>query len=109
MAEVLKVLAQSNPPATTLTDVYTVPAATSTVVSSLVLANRGATDTTFRLALAIAGTADALKQYLYYDVTLFARDTFIASIGATLAAADVVRVFVNDANVSINVLGAEES
>ena|SRR5207237_1623398 len=109
MAEVLKVLAQSNPPALTLTDVYTVPAATSTVVSSLVLANRAAVDTTFRLSLAISGAADSLKQYLYYDVTLFARDTFIATIGVTLAAADVVRVYVNDASVSINVLGAEES
>src|SRR5437762_13799122 len=108
MAEVLKVLAQSNPLATTLTDVYTVPAATSTVVSSLVLANRGATDRTFRLALAIAGAADALKQYLYYDVALFARDTLIASIAVTLAGAHVVRVLGHGATVTVNVLCAAE-
>ena len=110
MAETIKVLAQSNPSALTLTDIYTVPAGKSTVVSSLVLANRSTSaNTTFRLSLAIGGAVDALAQYLYYDVILFAQDTFIATIGVTLAATDVVRVRVNDAIVSVNVLGAEVS
>jgi hypothetical protein len=40
MATTYKVLAQSAPAATTDTDVYTVPSATSSVISTIVIANR---------------------------------------------------------------------
>ena len=53
MAETLKVLAQSAPAATTLTDVYTTPSLTSTTVSTLTVCNRGATAATFRISVAV--------------------------------------------------------
>jgi len=40
MANAYKVLAQSNPAATTNTDIYTVPSATETVISSIIIANQ---------------------------------------------------------------------
>jgi hypothetical protein len=107
--ESLKVLAQSAPSATTLTAVYTVPAATSAVLSSMIVCNRGTMATTFRISIAVAGLADTNKQYLYYDVPLSKNNTFIATIGATLGATDVVRVYAGNANLSFTLTGVEES
>jgi hypothetical protein len=107
MADTLKVLAQSNPAATTLTDAYTVPGATSASVSSVVISNRSATPTTFRISVAVAGAANDDKQYLYYDVAIGGNDTFIATIGVTLAATDVLRVYATLATLSFSVFGVE--
>jgi len=46
MPTTYKVLGQSAPSATTATTLYTVPSATSAVVSTLVVANRAATSAT---------------------------------------------------------------
>lgn len=107
MADTPKVLGQSNPSATTLTDVYTVPASTVVVISSIVVANRSITDTSFRLSIAVAGAADDNKQYLYYDVDISGKETFVATIGITLQATDVVRVYATLATLSFNVFGVE--
>jgi hypothetical protein len=106
MAETRKVLGQSNPAATTLTDAYTVPGATQAVVSSIVVANRGAA-TSFRVSIAIAGAADDNKQYIYYDIAIGANTTFAATLGITLGAADVVRVYATLATLSFNIFGVE--
>lgn len=109
MADVSKVLAQTNPSAATLTDSYTVPGATATVVSSIVVANRSATPTTIRLSVAVAGAADNNKQYLAFDVPIGANETKSFTLGVTLAAADVVRVYATLATVSFNIFGIETS
>ena len=106
MAETLKVLGQLNPSATSLTDCYTVPAATSASISSVVICNRG-TATTFRISIAVAGIADNAKQYLYYDLPIAANDTFIATIGVSLATTDVVRVYAGSANLAFTIFGVE--
>jgi hypothetical protein len=102
MANAYKILGQSAPGATTETDLYT-------VCSSIVITNRGATQSTFRISLSKTGGATALKDYLYYDVTLAGNDTFIATIGITLATTDVVRVYAGNANLSFNLFGTEIS
>jgi len=109
MAVAYKLLAQSNPSATTLTDVYTVPGATTTVVSSVTLCNQAGTDTTMRVSIADAGAANTAKQYLYYDLPLLANDTFAFTLGVTLEATDVIRVYAGNANVSVNVFGSENT
>ena len=73
----------------------------------MTLCNRGGTATTFRLSVAAAGAADATKQYLYYDVSLPANDTFTATVGITLATTDVLRAYAGSANVSVNAFGVE--
>lgn len=107
MAETRKVLGQLNPAITTLSAIYTVPAATQAVVSSVTICNEGTTDATFRLSVAVAGAADNAKQYLYYDLPLTAKDTFIGTVGITLGAADVVRGYASTASVAFNVFGVE--
>jgi len=107
MAETLKILAQLSPAATTLTTLYTVPAATSAVISSLVICNQNVTTINFRISLAIAGAANNVKQYIYYDLPLLANDTFIATIGISLATTDLIRVYSDTTNVSFSVTGVE--
>jgi hypothetical protein len=109
MPNVYKILGQSSPSATTETDLYTVPAATSTVCSSISICNRGATQTAFRVSISQGGGATANKDYLYYDVTLAGNDTFIATIGVTLATTDVVRIYSGNASLSFQLFGTEIS
>jgi hypothetical protein len=109
MANVYKILGQSSPLATTETVLYVVPVSTSAVCSSISICNRGTTQTTFRVSLSQAGGATANKDYLYYDVTLAGNDTFIATIGVTLATTDVIRIYSGNANLSFQIWGTEIS
>jgi hypothetical protein len=109
MAIAPKVLGQSNPLAATLTDAYTVPGATATTVTSITVCNRSAVGTSFRVSVAVAGAADSNEQYIYYDVSIGGNDTFAATLGVTLGAADVVRVYATLATLSFNIYGIEEA
>ena len=106
MANTIKTLAQSNPSAASLTDLYTVPGGTSATVSTITVCNQGAT-TTFRVSVAVAGAADVVKQYIYRDLQLTANDTFAATLGITLGAGDKVRIYAGTANLSFNLFGCE--
>lgn len=109
MANTIKVLGQSKPSATTLTAAYTVPAATTATVSTVMVANQSATATAFRISVAVAGAADTPSQYLYYDIPINGNDTFAATIGITLAATDVIRVYNTLATLSFNIFGVEST
>lgn len=106
MANTYKVLGQSKPGAASLTALYTVPAATSVVGSSLVVCNQGAA-TSYRISVAIAGAGDTAAQYLAYDVAIPANTSDVWTIGFTLAATDVVRVYNTLATCSFNLFGQE--
>lgn len=108
MSEYFKILAQLNPSATLLTDLYTVPASTSASISSIVICNSNNTTTAlFRISIAAGGAADNIKQYLYYDLPIAPNDTFIATIGVSLGTTDVIRVYSNTADLSFNIFGVE--
>lgn len=102
MAETIKDPSQSAPSATTLTDLYTVPGATSAILSTITVCNRSATPTTFRISIAPAGAADATSQYIYYDHPIGGNRTFAATLGFSLAAASVVRVYATLATLSFS-------
>ena len=61
------------------------------------------------LSIAISGAATTNKDYIYYDLPIGANDTFIATIGVTLAATDVVRVYASNTNLSFSLYGSEIS
>lgn len=109
MATTLKILSQTKPSAATLSDSYTVPALTTAVVSSLIVCNQSATATSFRISVAQAGAADTAKQYIYYDVSIPGNDTFIATIGLSLGAGDIIRVYNTLATLSFNFYGQENT
>jgi hypothetical protein len=109
MANAYKVLGQSAPSATTDTNVYTVPSATETIISTIVVANRANTAGTFRLAVRPNGATIANQHYLAYDVPIAANDSTTLTLGVTLDASDVVTVYCSSANMSVNIFGAEIS
>lgn len=104
-----KILGQSAPSATTSTDLYTVPSATQTVVSSIVVCNRDSAAATYRISAASAGAALANAQYIAYDVTVGGNDSTIITIGATLGATDKIRVYASTANLTFTAYGSEIS
>jgi hypothetical protein len=107
MATTYKVLAQIAPSATTATTLYTVPSATSTIVSTITICNRSSVAVTYRIAIRTGGAALSNEDYLAYDVALAANDTTALTLGVTLATTDVVTVYASSADLSFNMFGAE--
>jgi glucose-6-phosphate dehydrogenase assembly protein OpcA len=109
MPTTYKVLAQSNPSATTATTLYTVPSSTSTVISTITVCNQAASAGTFRIAVRPAGATLAAQHYVAYDVAIAANDTTAITLGLTLATTDVVTVYASSATMSFNAYGSEIS
>jgi glucose-6-phosphate dehydrogenase assembly protein OpcA len=109
MATNYKVLGQSNPAATTATSLYTVPAATQTIVSTVVVTNQAAVAGTYRIAVRVAGATLATAQYIAYDVSLPANASDTLTLGLTLGATDVISVFASTTTMSFNAFGSEIS
>lgn len=107
MATVYKVLGQSNPSATTATTLYTVPSATSAVVSTISVCNQGASSATFRIAVRPAGAALAAQHYIAYDTSITANNSIMITIGVTLATTDVVTVYASNTSLSFAAFGSE--
>lgn len=106
MATTYKVLGQANPAATTDTILYTVPAATAAVCSTIAICNLGVS-TTYRIAIRPAGATLEDKHYLVYEAAINQYDTVMLTIGATLAATDVVTVRAATADVTFQLFGSE--
>jgi glucose-6-phosphate dehydrogenase assembly protein OpcA len=109
MPTVYKVLGQANPAATTATTLYTVPASTSAVVSTVVICNQTASAATFRLSVRPAGGAQTNAMYLAYDVTVGASDSTALTLGITMATTDVLTVYGSTATLSFTAFGSEIS
>jgi glucose-6-phosphate dehydrogenase assembly protein OpcA len=109
MPTVYKVLGQSNPAATTPTTLYTVPASTSAILSTVTVCNQAASATSFRIAIRPAGATLAVQHYVAYDVAIAANDTTCLTLGLTLATTDVVTVYSGTATMSFAAFGSELS
>ena len=107
MATAYKVLGQSNPSATTATTLYTVPSATSAVVSTIVICNQTASAATYRIAVRPAGATLAAEHYVAYDITVGASDSTALTLGITLATTDVITVYASTATLSFTAFGSE--
>ena len=107
MATAYKQLGQIKNAATTQELLYVVPASTETVVSSLIICNQSATATSFRIAVLPGGGTVATTDYIYYDLPISGNDTFIATVGLTLATTDEIEVYATLATLSMSVYGTE--
>ena len=92
MATTYKVLGQAAPADTANADLYTVPASTEAVISTIVVSNVTATDATCRIFVRVAGAAAAAGNALVYDGTVAANDFTAVTVGITLAATDAITV-----------------
>jgi hypothetical protein len=110
MATAYKVLAQSNPAATTEGTLYTVPADTSAVISTLTIANQTGSSATYRIAIrpSADGTTTA-KHWIVYGATVAASDSTMLTLGLTLAAGDKIQIYASTANLSFSAFGSEIS
>lgn len=107
MATTYKTLGQSAPSAATATTLYTVPAATQTVVSTIAVCNRGASAGTFRIAIRPDGAALANSHYIVYDAAIAANDAIFLTVGATIDATDVITVYASSADFTFTAFGSE--
>lgn len=109
MATNYKVLAQINPSATTASDAYTVPSNTEAIISTIVVANVGTVDASYRLSIRPNGAGQEDKHYIAYNTRVPATDSIALTLGVTMDAADVLTVYASNASLSFNVFGAELS
>ena len=108
--ETIKILNTTAVTANVNTSGYIVPVDNSAVISSVVVCNRGLSSATFRIATIPGGLGDLdVSQYLYYDVPVGANDTFVATIGITLAAENTIMVRASSSDVNFVTFGTEVS
>jgi len=106
MATTYKVLGQLLPASTTGT-LYTVPAATQTVVSTINVVNTGSSQATVAIAVRPAGATLETKHYLVKDLPLASKTTFTYTAGITLDATDVITVTSSSGDCAFNAFGSE--
>lgn len=111
MANTYKIAGQAVSSANTDTLLYTVPADTQFVESTLTVCNRNINGimSTFRVAVVKSGEALSDKNYLVYDMPLEARATQSLTLGFTLGAGDKVFVRSSSGDMSFSVFGCEIS
>lgn len=109
MTTTYKVLGQSLPAPNTFNNVYTVPAATQAIISTVNACNTSAANVTFRVAVRPAGETITTKHYVVFESPIPGQDSISVSLGMTMGNTDVMTVFSNQGNVSFNVFGTEIS
>lgn len=102
-----KVLGQSAPLSGNATDLYTVPASTEAIVSTITVANRGETNTSYRIAVRPDGALLAAQHYVSYNVAIDRNSTQALTLGITLNAGDIITVYANNSDLTFNAYGTE--
>jgi hypothetical protein len=87
---------------------YTVPAATSAVVSTIVIANHSTSANSYRIGIIPSGDTLSDENYIAYDTYIGANDTVAITAGITLATGDFLQVYGNDTG-SFSAFGTELS
>jgi hypothetical protein len=109
MPTVYKVLGQVAPSATTNTTLYTVPSATSTVVSTINVANTGGAADLVRIAVRPAGATLANLHYITFAVQVPSGSVYTYTSGVTLATTDIITVYSTTGTSSFSAFGSEIS
>jgi guanyl-specific ribonuclease Sa len=103
-----KVLGQVNPTALTNTTLYTVPAATQAVISTITISNANTTaNANYGIAIRPAGETIAAKHYITNNNVVQSLDSIGLTLGLTLGNTDVVTVYASHSNVSFGIFGSE--
>ena len=92
MATVYKILGQQCPTNTNETTLYTVPSATSAVISSLTISNITGTDANATVNIKQGGAAASDANTLMKTVEVSPNSVNSFTLGMTLAATDVISV-----------------
>jgi hypothetical protein len=92
----------------TYTTLYTVPASTSTVVSTISVSNQTTSAAQYRIAIS-ATTTPTLAEMLVFDGTVAANDTITLTLGVTLPATKNIMVNANSPEISFAAFGSENT
>ena len=92
MATAYKILGQAQPADTSAATLYTVPASTEAIVSTITITNVTANDQTFRLFVVASGDTSGTDNAIAYDATLTASSFTAFTLGLTLEAGDAIAV-----------------
>lgn len=106
MAQSHKVLGQTAVSSTATFDLYTVPASTEAVISTIGICNRGVS-ANYRIAVRPAGASIEDKHFLVYDASVNANDSAFLTLGVSMAATDVLTVAAGNTHVSFSAFGVE--
>lgn len=110
MAINYKVLGQAMPTGTSETDLYTVPSATETIVSTLTISNVSGSSANARVWVRVNGATAATSNAILYDVSLAANSVAAFTLGLTLDATDIVTVRSSTGNaLTFQLFGSEIS
>jgi hypothetical protein len=92
MTETYDVLGQVFPSNQSETVLYTVPATTQAISSSIVVCNITTGTAKFRIRVKKTAAGDNDKEWIYYDVSVGPNDSYIAVIGITLNVGGSIKV-----------------
>ena len=76
----------------TYATLYTTPAATEAVISSIVITNQSSSAVTVRIGLDTTAGTPGASEWLVYDAAIAGNDTVALTLGVTLDASKFVRV-----------------
>lgn len=110
MPTTYKILGQAEPADTNDVDLYTVPASTETIVSTIVIANTSANEQVFRIFIREAGAASSRGNAIAYDTAINGNTQVAFTLGLTLSATDIISVRTNAGNtITFQAFGSEIS
>lgn len=76
----------------TYATLYTTPAATQAVISSLVITNQSSSAVTVRIGMETSATTPSASEFLVYDAAIAGNDTVALTLGITMPASNFIRV-----------------
>jgi len=76
----------------TYATLYTTPASTEAVISSLVITNQSASAITVRIGMDDTAGTPGTSEFLVYDAAIAGNDTIALTLGITMEAAKFIRV-----------------
>lgn len=110
MPTTYKVLGQSAPANTSEATLYTVPASTQAVVSTIAVANLTGTAANASVNVCVNGAASGNSNTFLKTVSIPATSTVTFTVGLTMGAADLIRVTSGTGNaLSFQAFGSEIS
>ena len=106
-----KILGQIQTTANALTTIYTVPASTNTVVTTITICNQSANTVSVNVAANVSGSAVTTKNFIVSGYSLGAAETLVLEPRVSLNVGSILSANITGANassnISINAFGVE--
>jgi len=106
-----KILGQVQPTGNVLTTIYTVPAATNTMISTITICNQSVNTVSINVAVNVSGSAVSTKNFIVSGYSLGASETLVLEPRISLNVGSILSANITGANassnISINAFGVE--